>query len=194
MDKVRVSFATGAMCLLTLTCIGCDGKGGKSTAAKPAVHQAIENVKDADDLLVSAEKNLRKQPPAVTPAQSDIASARDQLTYAQGDLKLAVKSTSVNDEKARKWDEVQDDWISPRMWSWVWLIGAIITVGTILRFSGMAFMGPVGAILSRIGSLLLAVGTMGLTAIQWIAEEVWRWVSSRKQAIKGTATPTEHNP
>lgn len=194
MDKVRVSFATGIVCLLTLTAIACDGKGGKSTASKPAVHQAIENVKDADDLLVSAEKNLRKSPPAVTPAQSDIASARDQLTYAQGDLKLAVKSTSENDKKAAKYDEMQDDWLGPRTVGWLWLIGVLITVGTILRFSGMAFMGPVGAILSRIGSLLLAVGTMGLTAIQWIAEEVWRWVSSRKQAIKGTDTPTDTNP
>jgi len=191
---MSIAIALVAMVLFVVCVSGGCAYKGKTTPAQPAVAAASENVGDADDHLKSAESHLRKQPPAIPSAQKDIGSARDQLTYAQGDLKTAAKSTSENDKKAAKYDEMQDDWLGPRTVGWLWLIGVLITVGTILRFSGMAFMGPVGAILSRIGSLLLAVGTMGLTAIQWIAEEVWRWVSSRKQAIKGTDTPTEPNP
>lgn len=163
---------------------GCTAKG-KTTPAKPAIAAAVENVKDADDHLATAEKHLRADPPAVPEAKTEIGSARDQLTFAQSDLKAATKNTSVNDAKAKKWDEVQDDIIGPRGMSYVWGLGFIIALGTILRFSGLAFLGPVGAILSRLGSFLLAIGTMGLTAIQWIAEEVWQWLS-KKRVINGS--------
>ena len=164
--------------LLTLS-FGCV-KLGKTTPAKPAIASAVENVKDADDHLATAEKHLRADPPAVPEAKTEIGSARDQLTFAQSDLKAATKNTSVNDAKAKKYDEMQDDLIGPRGMSYVYGLGAIVILGAILRFSGLAFLGPVGAILSRLGSFLLAIGTMGLTAIQWIAEEVWQWISSRK--------------
>ena len=179
---MAIAVALVAMVRLVVCVSGGCAYKGKTSPAKPAVSAAIENVKDADDLLVSAEKNLRKEPPAVTNAQSDIGSARDQLTYAQGDLKAAAKSTSENDRKAAKWDEVQDDFIGPRGMSYVWGLGVIIALGTILRFSGLAFLGPVGAILSRLGSFILAVGTMGLTSIQWIAEEVWQGLSKKRSA------------
>jgi hypothetical protein len=173
-----IALIAGVM-LITLS-FGCV-KLGKTTPAKPAIASAVENVKDADDHLATAEKHLRADPPAVPEAKTEIGSARDQLTFAQSDLKAATKNTSVNDAKAKKWDEVQDDIIGPRGMSYVWGLGFIIALGTILRFSGLAFLGPVGAILSRLGSFLLAIGTMGLTAIQWIAEEVWQWISKKKQ-------------
>jgi hypothetical protein len=173
-----IALIAGVM-LITLS-FGCV-KLGKTTPAKPAIASAVENVKDADDHLATAEKHLRADPPAVPEAKTEIGSARDQLTFAQSDLKAATKNTSVNDAKAKKWDEVQDDLIGPRGMSYVYGLGAIVILGAILRFSGLAFLGPVGAILSRLGSFLLAIGTMGLTAIQWIAEEVWQWISKKKQ-------------
>ena len=175
-----IALIAGVM-LITLS-FGCV-KLGKTTPAKPAIASAVENVKDADDHLATAEKHLRADPPAVPEAKTEIGSARDQLTFAQSDLKAATKNTSVNDAKAKKWDEVQDDLIGPRGMSYVYGLGAIVILGAILRFSGLAFLGPVGAILSRLGSFLLAIGTMGLTAIQWIAEEVWQWISSRKAKV-----------
>lgn len=133
MGKVRESFAIGIVCLLTLGLIGCV-PGKKSTPAKPSVQQAIENVKDADDHLAEAESHLRSDPPAVPEAKKEIGDARTQLGYASGDLKQAVKSTSENDKKAAKFDEMQDDYLGPasmRLIGWIvglWLFAGILAV------------------------------------------------------------------
>jgi hypothetical protein len=57
-------------------------------------------------------------------------------------------------------------------------------LGVVIRLAAIFVPGGLGAIFSRLGSFLMAIATMGLTAIQWIAEEVWQWLS-KKRVING---------
>ena len=142
MNKLRLHAYTVVVLSLLLVA-GCSSAGGIFKPTKPAVVSAAENVKDADDHLAAAENELRKNPPAVTNAQDDIGSARNQLAYAANDLKGIAKQTSVNDAKAREYDDLQRKWyvvIGKFVEGLIWL-GVILTLvlgigGGVARVAG----------------------------------------------------------